>query len=346
MTDELEVRDPLPHEVGIRVLSSGICLSDYHVMESGGSQFGGPVVLGHEAAGIVEKVGAAVATLTEGDMVAVHCQVPCLSCDVCRAGDYWICDNMFQRSQPFQLNGTPVSSMARVSSFASHIVVDACQAVPTTLGSAAACLVGCAGSTGYGSAANVAQVRPGQRVLILGLGGIGAVSLRACQILEAEAVFAADINSIKQVAAEKFGATDFILLQRGASVGDMADQLLEKMDGPVDAVIDFTGSGPAVSAAVKVLHRRGRLALVGQNPAPQLSEFDLNLMTMKGLTIVGALNGACDPFIDLPKLVRLAESGALRLEKVVSHTFPLDRIEDAIAALIGGEALRIVLDMG
>jgi S-(hydroxymethyl)glutathione dehydrogenase/alcohol dehydrogenase len=252
---------------------------------------------------------------------------------------------MFEREQPFSLDGEPVFSMARVSSFSTQIVVNAFQALPVNLSPEAACLIGCAGSTGFGNVRNVARVKPGEKVLVLGLGGIGVVSLQTAQLVGGVRVFAADSNAAKAAVADEFGADGFIALPGEADVDEIASLLLNGTGGPVDAVIDFTGAATAITAAIRVLARRGRLALCGLSPRPTLASFDANTMSLMGIAVRGALNGACDPYQDMPEIVRLAESGDLHLEKVVSHRYPLDRIADAMSALRKGEVLRVVVDM-
>jgi S-(hydroxymethyl)glutathione dehydrogenase / alcohol dehydrogenase len=344
VTDELEVRDPGPGEARVRVLASGICHSDLNVLD-GTSPIPPPVVLGHEAAGVVEDVGAGVESVTAGDAVVVGSMTPCGRCRACSAGRFGDCPDAFGRgATPFRWHGVPVRSYANVSSWASSITVQAPQLVRTgDLAPAAAALIGCAVSTGFGVVRNVARVRPGDTVVVFGIGGIGVNALQTARLEGCAGVIAVDVNPAKQAIARRFGAPDFVVADRAASHDALAAAVRAAAGGPVGATIECSGAVAAIEAAVEVTAPGGTTALVGIPPAGTRVAFEVDAL-LRGRRIVGSLNGAIDPRRDLVEIVRLATVGDLDLDGQVSHVWPLGEIESAIAAVRDGEVVRAVLD--
>ncbi len=344
LADDLEVRDPGPHEVSVEVQASGLCRSDLLLMEFPVPY---PAVMGHEAAGVVRAVGAEVTGVTAGQRVAVTCQRPCLRCAACARGRYSACpSSMEDPVPPFRWRGQEVRSIARSSSLASEIVVDELQVHPMpSVSPAAAALVGCAVSTGYGMVRNVARLDIGESVAVIGVGGIGINSIQTARLMGAGRVVAVDVNPAKAGLARKFGADIFICVEPGGSPAQVTEQLLAEMGGPVDAVVEGTGQPTMIASSLAVLNRGGRLALVGIPTSSMMGEFGVMDVMARHITIAGALNGACDPFVDMQNIVRLAEQGRLDLESQVSKRFPLDEVDAAIDTLREGNALRIVVDV-
>lgn len=344
VVDDLEVRQPGPDEVGIRVLASGLCRSDLLPLECPEPE---PKVLGHEAAGVVEEVGENVTGITPGQVVAVSCQRPCRRCEACARGRYSACPVAFGIGQtPFTWRGKPARSHARVSSLATNITVDAMQVHPVTaLEPASAALIGCAVSTGYGMVRNVAKLAVGESVAVIGVGGIGINSIQTARLFGARRVVAVDINPSKAEVAYAFGADMFVTVEPGLSSEELAALMSAQIGAPVDAVIECTGHLSAIAAAPAILGAGGRLALVGIPGEAPMVGFDVVAMMHKHITVAGALNGACNPFVDLPSIVQLAEQGRLDLAGQVSHRWPLAQVEDAIEALRDGNVLRAVIDL-
>lgn len=343
LVDDLEVRSPGDDEVAVRVVASGLCRSDLLPLDK---PSGVPMVLGHEASGVIEAVGCEVPNLHVGELVTVSCPVPCGVCASCTKGLFTACPKSFGLDeQPFTWRGRPVNSLARVSSLAELIVVKAEQAHPVHgLDPAAAALIGCAVSTGYGTTLNVAELRCGETVLVVGVGGIGINSIQAARLIGAAEIIAVDVNPAKEPVARRFGADRFVGIAPGRSAEQLAAEL-ESTAGRVDAVIDCTGLPSVVEAAQRLLLPGGRVALVGMAHGQPTAVVDLIAAMYNHITIRGALNGACDPYRDLPEIIRLAEAGQLDLAGQVSHRWPLAQIGDAIAALRAGDVVRIVVDM-
>jgi S-(hydroxymethyl)glutathione dehydrogenase/alcohol dehydrogenase len=344
VTDELEVRDPGPAEVRVRLLASGICHSDLNVLD-GTSPVAPPVVLGHEAAGVVERLGPGVDHVGPGDEVCVGSMTPCGECRACRSGRFGECPEAFGRgATPFRWRGTPVRAYANVSSFAGLITVRASQVIPASgIAPAAAALVGCAVSTGFGVVRNVARVAAGDTVVVFGVGGIGVNALQTARLQGAARVLAVDVNGAKAPTAQHFGAHDFVLAGPGAPPATVADAVRAAAGGPVDAAIECSGAVGAIEAAIAVTGPGGTTALVGLPRRGTRVDFDVDGL-MRNRRIVGSLNGAIDPTRDLAEIVRLAREGRLDLDEQVSRVWPLGRVEEAIAAVRAGAVVRAVLD--
>lgn len=344
LVHDLEVNEPSESEVTVRVLASGLCRSDLLPIDE---PFESPMVLGHEAAGVIEKVGARVVGLVPGQRVAVSCSVPCEQCAACAKKLYTACPENFGIGlAPFTLKGEPVLSLARVSSLAELITVHASQVHPIkNLDAPAASLIGCAVSTGYGMTKNVVNLQKGESLLVIGVGGIGINSTQTAKLLGAGRVVAADINPGKELTALKFGADSFILLKRGQSWEEIVTTVSESISEKFDAVIDCSGQASSIEAAQHLLKPGGRVGLVGIPHGGATAEININSAMYNHITVRGALNGACNPFEDMPEILRLAESGSLNLADQVSHRWPLEEYEEAFEALRSGRVLRAVIDV-
>jgi S-(hydroxymethyl)glutathione dehydrogenase / alcohol dehydrogenase len=343
LTDELAVRAPGPGEAQIRVLASGICHSDLNAMDY--PMMPTPIVLGHEAAGVVEAVGAGVTNVRVGEPVMVGSQTPCGECRECQSERYIACDMTYAPvAPPFTWRGQPTHSFANISSFASTITVKAAQLVNTEgLKPAAAALVGCAVSTGYGAARNLGQVRRGDVVVVFGVGGIGVNAIQGARVAGASRVVAVDINGDKESVSRKFGASDFVRLPRGLDANGIAEHVTAAIGAPVDVVIECSGVPAVVEASIRIPKRAGTCVLVGQ-PAPQAkASFNVFGFTL-GRKIVSQLNGGTNPRRDFATLIDLARKAEIDIESQITRVWPLAEFETALAALRAGQVVRAVLD--
>jgi S-(hydroxymethyl)glutathione dehydrogenase / alcohol dehydrogenase len=344
VTDELEVRDRGPGEAQVQVLASGICHSDLNVMDAT-SPLPPPIVLGHEAAGVVERVGPGVTSVTVGEAVVVGSMTPCGACRACQAARFGDCADAFGRgATPFSWRGEPVRAYANVSSFAGRITVQASQLVASgALAPTAAALIGCAVSTGFGVVRNVARVRAGDRVVVFGIGGIGVNALQTARLTGCARIIAVDVNPDKAGIAKQFGADEFVVAPRSAGGAALAGAVRAAGGAPVDAAIECSGAVSAIEASIEVTAPGGTTALVGIPRSGTRVAFDVGAL-LRGRRIVGSLNGGIDPGRDLAEIVRLAEAGDLDLESQVSRVWPLAGIEEAIAAVRAGDVVRAALD--
>jgi len=342
--DDLKVRAPGPGEVQVDVRASGICHSDLNVID-GTSPRDVPIILGHEAAGVVAAIGDGVDALSVGDAVIVGSVAPCRTCRACHDERFTDCVRAFGGGPtPFEWRGRPVGQYANISSFASGITVRASQVVPADgLAATHAALIGCAVSTGYGVVRNVAKVRPGDRVAVFGIGGIGVNVLQTCRLQRASRIIALDTDPRREGFAFRFGATDFVTVPRGADRGQIAALVHAIEPHGVDAAFECSGNPTAIETAIEVLDHGGIAALVGIPPQGVRSSFDVGAL-FRGRRIAGSLNGAQNPDRDLADIVALARSGELDLAAQVTQVWPLDEIDDAIAAVRRGDVVRAVLD--
>ena len=264
VVDDVHVREPAAGEVRVRVLASGICHSDLNVLD-GTSPVPPPVVLGHEAAGVVDAVGDGVDAVAPGDEVVVAAAVACGRCRACATGRPGECTDAFApNAAPFTWRGDAVRAYANVASFAGATVVRAEQVVPAAgLPAPEAALVGCAVSTGYGVAANVVPVRPGDTVVVFGIGGIGVNVVQTARLLDAARVVAVDVNPEKADAARHFGADEIVIAPHSTTAEELVALVRAVADAPVDAAVECSGATVAIAAALAVTGAGGTTALVG-----------------------------------------------------------------------------------
>ena len=257
---DLEVAEPGAGEVMLRVLASGICHSDLNVVD-GHQPIPPPVVLGHEAAGVVVAVGPGVTDWQIGAAAAVVGLTGCGTCRACRTGHPAACASAFAGESRLRWKGEPVRTYANVSSFAGHVTVPAGRLLPTDgIAPAVACLIGCAVTTGWGVVNNVAHVGEGDRVAVLGIGGIGAIAVQSARLNGAD-VHAVDIRPERAEIARRFGAASF-----GTP---------DEARGEFDVVIECSGAPAAIQQALRLTAPGGATALVGLPPVGHAASFDV-----------------------------------------------------------------------
>lgn len=350
---ELELAPPEPAEVLVRLRASGVCHSDWNAID-GTAETRCPVVLGHEGAGVVEQVGAAVTRVAIGDHVALSWAPSCGECEECLRDLPQLCGaawpamatgGLLDGTTRLSRDGEPVYHYSFLSTFAEACVVPerSCVPVPEEVPFEIAGLVGCAVTTGVGAVWRTAQVRPGDRVAVVGCGGVGLSALLAAVAVGAEPVVAVDATPAKLEVARSFGATEAVLW--AGSAEETASAVREASGGGVDYAIEATGRPEAMLAAVLATRARGAAVLIGIPredavlPLPALSIPRLERR------VLGSIYGSSRPERDFRLTLDLYRSGRLPLDRLVSHRLPLERVEDAFALLRSGEALRVVLDL-
>jgi S-(hydroxymethyl)glutathione dehydrogenase/alcohol dehydrogenase len=349
-TGELEVRDDVelreiePHEVRVRVHRAGLCHSDVAVLD-GTIPFPTPVVLGHEGAGVVEEVGSATTKVKVGDHVVLTTLGNCGQCDACDRGQPTHCrDTMGRLGKPFRVGGTDAYQFANTGVFADFTVVRETQAVviDKRVPFAAACLIGCAVVTGAGAVMNRAHVQPGQTVLVIGAGGIGLSVVQAARLAGASRVVVVDANGSKEAAAREFGATDFL------DSSDIEDPVKAVRDlgfkRGVDHAFECVGHPALIRHAVDLLDWGGTCTLVGVPKLGTEASFVVNSL-YNNKSILGCRYGASRPHHDIPLIVQLYLDGRFKLDEMVTRTYPLAAIADAVADLHDGKLNRGVLEI-
>ncbi|RMH67017.1 MAG: Zn-dependent alcohol dehydrogenase [Actinomyces sp.] len=350
IVDDLELDDPRPGEVRVRIHHCGICHSDLTVMSAG---HGLPAVLGHEAAGVVEAVGEGVHHLAAGDKVLLSALAPCGHCRACARGETSACGEALSfltgarpdGSTPFSRRGEPVQRGLGIGGFAEATVIAASGAVrlDPDIPLEVACVIGCAVQTGVGAVFNTADVRRGDRVLVMGLGGIGQAVVQGARIAGATRIIASDPVEARREAAGRFGATDLI----DPTVDDLAAVVAELTEGEgVDVAFEAAGRAELVETGIAVTRVGGTTVMVGASPVEEsVTIAPAVLFTTMQKRLLGTLLGGCVPERDIPLMVELWQAGHLDLDAMVSAHVPLDDIEVGFERLRRAEGVRTVVDL-
>jgi S-(hydroxymethyl)glutathione dehydrogenase / alcohol dehydrogenase len=346
VVEDVALDAPQAGEVRVRLEACAICHSD---VAYGDGAWGGtaPVVLGHEACGVVEQTGPAVALRT-GDRVAVSLIRHCGACPRCLEGEPALCAAHFRLDyeSPIRLtSGERISQGLRCGAFAEEVLVHASQAVriPGDVPAVSAALIGCAVLTGTGAARHTAKLAPGSSVVVIGAGGVGLNAIQGAALAGAGRIVAVDIAEPKLRAAQAFGATHLI----DGTANGTADAIRDAAGGEgADAAIVAAGTAAAVNLGLACLRRGGTLVLVGMPGTGDHASIDPTQIAHDGLRILGSKLGSSDPRVDVPELCGLYAEGRLKLDELVTATYPLDEINEAIDAMRRGEALRNVIVFG
>ncbi len=346
---ELQLDQPGPGELTVRIRAAGLCHSDLSVI-NGDRPRPLPLVLGHEAAGEVAQVGEGVAQFAVGDRVVLAFVPSCGECEPCRSGRAALCEP----GAATNTAGTLASGERRwsgdegellhhhlgISAFAEQTIVSALSAVkiPDDLPFEVAALFGCAALTGVGAALNAAEIQSGQTVAIFGLGGVGLSALLGAKIAGAGRIIAIDPVASKRQLALELGADD--VLPGGA---DTVAQLKAMTGGGPDRVIETVGSAKVLETAYLATRRGGTTVTVGlPNPAALLSIPAVSLVAEER-TLRGSYLGSADPQQMLPQLFEFWRAGQLPLEKLISGRLTLDQINLGFDRLASGEAVRQII---
>ena len=341
LRDDVEVRDPADDEVLVNVKAAGLCQSDVSVI-NGTIPFPPPVVLGHEAAGVVERVGSGVTGLAVGDHVVLSTLGNCGACPACDRGKPTHCRSTMGRlGRPFRVGGEKAFQFANVSAFAERTVVKGRQAVKIdpAVPFESASLVGCGVITGVGAVINRARVEPGATVAVIGVGGIGLNVVQGARLAGARRIIAIDANPAKTALARQFGATDEVIA--GPDVDSVA-AVKELTGSGVDYAFECVGVPALIEGAVDMLDWGGALVILGVPKLGATASFVVNNL-YNDKTIMGCRYGSARPQADFPMLIDWYRGGRLMLDELVSETFPLEDFASALAALHEGRVARGVL---
>ena len=336
------VPDPGPDEAVVRVQACGVCHTDLHYRE-GGINDSFPFLLGHEAAGVVETVGANVTDIAPGDFVVLNWRAVCGTCRACQRGEPWYCFNTFNAEQPMTLeDGTELSPALGIGAFAEKTLVHSgqCTKVDPAVSPAVAGLLGCGVMAGLGAAMNTGAVRRGQTVAVIGCGGVGCAAIAGARLAGARTVIGVDIDDRKLAWATQLGATHTV----NSRAADAVESIRELTAGfGADVVIDAVGRPETYEQAFYARDLAGTVVLVGV-PTPDMRlELPLLDFFSRGGALKSSWYGDCLPARDFPMLVDLHLQGRLPLDAFVSETIALGDVEAAFAAMQRGEVLRSVV---
>jgi S-(hydroxymethyl)mycothiol dehydrogenase len=326
--EEIVLDEPGPNEVRMRVKACGVCHTDLHVIESGGWHMRFPILLGHEAAGIVEAIGEDVTHVTPGDAVVVAWHVPCGECRNCVRGDARRCADYLRGARRMRraVDDSRLTSVLRTGGYAEALVVHAACAVPmpAELPFEQACLLACGFSTGAGAALWTTPVRAGSTVAVIGCGGVGLAVVQGAKLAGAERIVAIDIAREKLATARVLGATDVV----DASVLDPVEAVRELTDGlGVEFAFSAVGAAAALVQAIRMCAYAGTATLVGVPLPGAKLDIDLEAYVFEPkLTLAVTHGGDTIPQEDFPFLAQAALDGKLDLARFVTSTISLDEV--------------------
>src|SRR5687767_5636528 len=345
--ETINVPDPGPGEAVVKVQACGVCHTDLHYRE-GGINDDFPFLLGHEAAGVVESVGAGVTGLEVGDFVVLNWRAVCGSCRACQRGEPWYCFATHNASQKMTLaDGTELSPALGIGAFAEKTLVAAgqCTKVDPSARAAAVGLLGCGVMAGLGAAINTGSVSRGKSVAVIGCGGVGVAAVAGSALVGASPIIAVDIDARKLETAKRMGATHTVDSSSTDPVEEIKRICAEHYDGAdgADVVVEAVGRPETWKQAFYARDLAGTVVLVGV-PTPDMTlQMPLIDFFSRGGSLKSSWYGDCLPERDFPTLISLYLQGRLPLEKFVSERIGLDGIEDAFHKMHAGEVLRSVV---
>jgi S-(hydroxymethyl)glutathione dehydrogenase/alcohol dehydrogenase len=341
--ETVELRSPGPGEVLVENKASGLCHSDLSILE-GKSPRRFPIILGHEAAGVVVECGPGVSTLKAGDHVAGGPMAECGECANCRSGKTNQClrSDVLKdaESTPFTLDGQALNSLTPVASFANFTVAPEYyySKVPGEVPFEVACLFGCAVMTGLGSSLLVAEVTEGSTVAVFGLGGVGLNVVDGARLSGARMIIGIDTSPEKEAVARAFGVTHFI---DPTVTQDIAAKIIELTGGGADYSFECVGNAELMTVALRCTRPEwGTSVIVGADRRPLTAQpFDL----MRGRTWKGAMMGGARARTDTASFLKLLTDGKLHTHQLVTHRLKLEDINEGYDLMRRGEGLRSVV---
>ncbi len=343
---DLELDDPGPRELLVRVRAAGLCHSDLSVIDGSRPRVM-PMVLGHEAAGEVVEVGAEAAGFAPGDHVVMAFVPACGGCEPCRSGRAALCEPGAAANLAGELlgggrrftgpGGESLNHHLGVSAFADHVVVSTGSAVkvPDDLPFDVAALFGCAVLTGVGAIVNSASVEVGDRVAVFGLGGVGLAAVLGARSAGASTIVAIDVVPAKLELARELGATHAV-----PAGPDAVETARDLTSGGADQAVETVGSERVLAEAYAATRRGGTTVTVGlPHPERMLSLSAVSLVAEER-TLRGSYLGSSVPARDIPRLVALHRAGRLPVERLLTHRIALDELNEGFDRLAAGEAVR------
>ena len=349
IVEELELDEPKANEVLIRTAASGVCHSDLSVV-TGTIFYDAAVALGHEGAGVIERVGDDVTEFHPGDHVILSFVSYCGSCRMCQMEKVCLCES-YDVPRGFQLDGTyrlhnssgdGILQMARIATMSEYMVVPEQNLVKVdehySLEKAA--LVGCGVTTGVGAVLNTAKVEPGSSVAVIGTGGVGLNAIQGAVLAQAERIIAVDIAEKKLNFAKSFGATDVV----NASTCDPVEAVRELTAGlGVDYAFEVIGNPKTIVQAYNMVRAAGTAVIVGMAHHQSDVSIPAQHLVSTERQLIGSFYGSCQPKVDMPKLLDLYTEGKLKLDELITRHYRLEQINEAFADMEAGENARGVI---
>ncbi|MGW0878844.1 Zn-dependent alcohol dehydrogenase [Streptomyces sp. NPDC002671] len=339
----IELPDPGPGQVRVRLAAAGVCHSDLS-LSNGTMRVPVPAVLGHEGAGTVVAVGEGVTHVAPGAPVVLNWAPSCGRCHACGLGEVWLCANAMNGAADVYArttDGTDLHPGLNVAAFAEETVVAASCVLPLPDGVPLtdAALLGCAVLTGYGAVHYSARVQPGETVAVFGVGGVGLATLQSARIAGASRIIAVDVSPAKEELARAAGATEFVLASENTAREIRA---LTGKQG-VDVAVECVGRAVSIRAAWDSTRRGGRTTVVGIGGKDQEVTFNALELFHWGRTLSGCVYGNTDPARDVPVLAEHVREGRLDLSALVTERIGLEGIPAAFDNMLAGKGGRALV---
>jgi S-(hydroxymethyl)glutathione dehydrogenase/alcohol dehydrogenase len=349
--EEVDLLGPREGEVLVEIKATGICHTDQYTLSGADPEGIFPAILGHEGAGVVLECGPGVKSLKAGDHVIPLYTPECRQCKFCLSRKTNLCQAirstqgkglMPDGTSRFSLDGKPIFHYMGTSTFSNYIVVPeiALARIREDAPFDKVCYIGCGVTTGVGAVLFTAKVEAGANVVVFGLGGIGLNVIQGAKMVGANKIIGVDINPAREKMARDFGMTDFI---NPKDVENVVDAIIQLTDGGADYSFECVGNTQLMRQALECCHKGwGKSIIIGVAAAGQeISTRPFQLVT--GREWKGSAFGGARGRTDVPKIVDWYMDGKLRIDELITHTMPLERINDGFALMERGESIRSVV---
>ncbi|HET7731898.1 MAG TPA: S-(hydroxymethyl)glutathione dehydrogenase/class III alcohol dehydrogenase [Usitatibacter sp.] len=349
--EEVDLQGPRAGEVLVEVRATGICHTDHFTLSGADPEGLFPAILGHEGAGIVREVGAGVTSVAVGDHVIPLYTPECRECKFCLSRKTNLCQKiratqgkglMPDGTSRFSLGGKPILHYMGTSTFANHIVVPeiALAKIRKDAPFEIVCYIGCGVTTGVGAVIFTAKVEPGASVVVFGLGGIGLNVIQGARLAGADRIVGIDINPKREALGRRFGMTHFV---NPKDVPNVVDAIVQLTDGGADYSFECIGNTATMRQALECCHKGwGVSTIIGVAGAGQeISTRPFQLVT--GRVWKGSAFGGARGRTDVPRIVDWYMDGKLRIDELITHRLPLERINEGFELMERGESIRSVV---
>ncbi|HYC00779.1 MAG TPA: S-(hydroxymethyl)glutathione dehydrogenase/class III alcohol dehydrogenase [Candidatus Limnocylindrales bacterium] len=350
--ETVDLEGPRAGEVLVEIKATGVCHTDAYTLSGADPEGLFPAILGHEGAGVVVEVGAGVTTLAVGDHVIPLYIPECRQCEYCTSGKTNLCQSiritqgrglMPDGTSRFSLDGRPLLHYMGTSTFSNYTVVPeiALAKVREDAPFDKICYIGCGVTTGIGAVINTAKVRPGDNVVVFGLGGIGLNVIQGARMAGANMIVGVDVNPARKALAEQFGMTHFVNPKEVE--GDLVAYIVDLTRGGADFSFECIGNVSVMRQALECCHKGwGTSVIVGVAGAgEEIATRPFQLVT--GRVWKGTAFGGARGRTDVPRIVDWYMDGKIRIDELITHTMPLERINDAFDLMHHGESIRSVV---
>ena len=350
--ETVDLAGPRAGEVLVEIRATGICHTDAYTLSGADAEGKFPCILGHEGAGVIVDVGPGVKSVRKGDHVIPLYTPECRECEYCLNPKTNLCQAirstqgqglMPDGTSRFSIDGTPIWHYMGTSTFANYIVLPeiAVAKIREDAPFDKVCYIGCGVTTGIGAVIYTAKVEPGSRVVVFGLGGIGLNVIQGARMVGASQIVGVDINPAKRALAEKFGMTDFVNPKEVD--GDLVQYLVSLTKGGADYSFECVGNTTLMRQALECCHKGwGTSVIIGvAESGKEISTRPFQLVT--GRNWRGSAFGGARGRTDVPKIVDWYMEGRIDIDSLITHTMPLERINEGFDLMHRGESIRSVV---